>query len=114
MTPKRIQRRRTKGWKMPPNCVSVTRPGKFGNPFKVGQDGDVGVCLKWFRECLERAMRVQPYPAAPNGGSLSNDTMLHFSLMALAIDELRGKDLACFCPLTSPCHADVLLELANK
>ena len=28
--------------------------------------------------------------------------------------ELRGKNLACFCPLDQPCHADVLLELANK
>jgi len=32
--PKRIQRRRTKGWKMPENTVCVTRPGMFGNPFK--------------------------------------------------------------------------------
>ena len=29
-------------------------------------------------------------------------------------EELRGKNLACWCPLGSPCHADVLLELANK
>jgi hypothetical protein len=29
------------------------------------------------------------------------------------LDELRGKDLLCWCPLGSPCHADVLLELAN-
>ncbi len=27
--------------------------------------------------------------------------------------ELRGKDLACWCPLDGPCHADVLLEIAN-
>jgi hypothetical protein len=31
--PKRIRRKRTRGWKMPPNCVSVTRPGKWGNLF---------------------------------------------------------------------------------
>ena len=30
------------------------------------------------------------------------------------LPELRGKNLACFCPLDQPCHADVLLELANK
>ena len=29
------------------------------------------------------------------------------------IAELRGRDLACWCPLDQPCHADVLLELAN-
>ena len=28
-------------------------------------------------------------------------------------DELKGKDLACWCPLSQPCHADVLLELVN-
>ena len=31
--PKRIQRKRTKGWRLPPNTVCVTRPGKWGNPF---------------------------------------------------------------------------------
>lgn len=31
----------------------------------------------------------------------------------LDIAELRGKDLACFCPLDKPCHADVLIEIAN-
>jgi len=28
--------------------------------------------------------------------------------------ELRGKNLACWCPIGEPCHADVLLEIANK
>ena len=28
--------------------------------------------------------------------------------------ELHGRDLACYCPLDEPCHADVLLELANR
>src|SRR3990167_7719207 len=36
MTPKRIQRKRTKGWRMPPNTVNVTRPGPWGNPRRVG------------------------------------------------------------------------------
>lgn len=30
------------------------------------------------------------------------------------IEELCGKDLACWCPLDQPCHADVLLELAAQ
>ena len=29
------------------------------------------------------------------------------------VEELRGRDLACWCPLDRPCHGDVLLELAN-
>lgn len=32
----------------------------------------------------------------------------------LDVEELRGKDLACWCPLDQPCHAEVLLELANQ
>lgn len=35
--PIRIQRKRTRGWKMPPNTVSVCRPGYWGNPYKVGE-----------------------------------------------------------------------------
>jgi len=83
--PERIQRKRTKGWRMPPDAVSVTRPGKWGNPFTVAEYG---------RECA-----IQKYREWVIGKDLS---------------ELRGKNLACYCPLDQPCHADVLLELANK
>jgi len=40
--PKRIQRKRTKGWKMPPNTISVTRPGRFGNKFIIGDYAMMG------------------------------------------------------------------------
>ena len=97
--PIRIRRKRTKGWKMPANAVSVTRPGKWGNPFRVGitrplDCNDASEAVMEFRVWLTQA---------PNGQKLAAD--LH---------ELRGKDLACFCPLDQPCHADVLLELANS
>ena len=39
--------------------------------------------------------------------------LLHKDVMD-RMDELRGKNLACWCPLDQPCHADVLLEIANK
>lgn len=100
--PERIQRKRTKGYKMPENTVSVTRPGKWGNPFKIGMiirdqfDDDEIVTLKtvddvlvWYKKWLLKS-------------DLNGD-----------IKELHGKNLACFCPLDKPCHADVLLELAN-
>lgn len=32
MMPDRVQLRRTRGWRMPPNTVKVCRPGKWGNP----------------------------------------------------------------------------------
>lgn len=83
--PVRIQRKRTKGWKMPPNTVYVGRPSKWGNPFDSSNTGQLDPILRFTCE------------AAP----------------LLDVGELRGKNLACWCPLDQPCHADVLLELAN-
>lgn len=93
---KRIQRKRTRGWRMPANTVYVGRPTIFGNPFTYG---DV----------------VADYRAwlGPYGENLfpSLETKRHLLLKGLS--RLRGKNLACWCPLNRPCHADVLLELAN-
>ena len=94
--PKRIQRRRVKGWKMPPNTMSVTRPGKWGNPFVVGDGSSTFHC----------PTVIDAVAAYRN--------MLPYTFLANDLPELRGKDLACFCKLSQPCHADVLLELANK
>jgi hypothetical protein len=30
------------------------------------------------------------------------------------LDPLRGRDLACWCPIGSPCHADVLLDFLRE
>jgi len=92
--PVRIQRKRTKGWKMPPNTVSVTRPGKWGNPFLKGMGAvSAAHAVEVYRDWLNG-------PGAP--------------VKAAAASELRGKNLACFCKVGSPCHADVLLDLANS
>jgi len=81
--PKRIQRRRTKGWRMPEGAVYVGRPTRFGNPFRTGVPAmDVDAYRGWISQAQARAF-------------------------------LRGKDLACWCKLDQPCHADVLLEIAN-
>lgn len=90
MKPKRIQRKRTKGWRMPPGAVYVGRPTKWGNQF------------------------VPPFSPDENAIML-----FHMYLgMIKDLDEflapLRGKDLACWCSLDKPCHADLLLELANR
>lgn len=85
MTPQRIQRKRTKGWKMPPNTVSVCRPGKWGNPFTFANSGRIHPAMRF-------ACEVAPL---------------------LDVAPLRGKNLACWCAVGAWCHADVLLELAN-
>lgn len=103
--PQRIQRKRSKGWKMPPNTVYVGRPSWWGNPFAVGKiwkhQGaktfyvtEPSHAVQLFREYLKGLKAAQP-----NWENL--------------IAQLRGKDLACWCPLDQPCHADVLLESAN-
>jgi hypothetical protein len=114
--PKRIQQRRTKGWRMPPGAVYVGRPTRWGNPYFPGSGmtrgffdkdmtpteydvRDPRVQVQWFRELM---MQLSPKGRAE------------------FLAPLRGKDLACWCRLTDkdgkpvPCHADVLLELANE
>ena len=112
----RIQRRRTKGWRMPAGAFNVTRPGPWGNPFVLPPKADAGErnrLVAFFRECLLRAIRGFPFPAGPDGRSLSAETMARFEYMAANLFRLRGKDLCCYCPPSAPCHADVLIELAN-
>jgi hypothetical protein len=112
--PERIQRKRTKGWKMPPNAVYVGRPSPVGNPFRVGIYSDnAAECVEMFRWC------ISDFPVPQNkikawrdhGGS----TALLIGIASGALVEgLRGKDLACWCAPDKPCHADVLLEFANS
>jgi len=99
---KRIQRKRTKGWRMPEGAVYVGRPSKWGNTWKVGStiDGSQGC----------RGLYVD----APLAVDLFRTWVLQDEFFrALVRTELAGKDLACWCPLGWPCHADVLLEIAN-
>lgn len=99
--PIRIQRKRTKGWRMADNAVSVCRPGIFGNPFRVTEDRTQGEAVEAFRIWLTQDGTDAGIPEAKQ-------------IILNKLNTLRGKDLACFCSLNSPCHADVLLELANK
>lgn len=95
--PKRIQRKRVKGWRLPAGARCVTRPGKFGNPFSTAAEFDHAL-----RVCL-----------GEGGFDTTLGQLQHMLRIAREIDELRGLDLACYCELDKPCHADTLLELAN-
>ena len=88
--PERIQRKRSKGWRMPPNTVYVGRPTKWGNPFFVASDMPAHLAVENFRNMLNRHDEAEIRAT------------------------LRGKNLACWCALDQPCHADVLLKLANS
>jgi hypothetical protein len=99
--PLRVQRKRTKGYKLPSDTVVVSRPTKWGNPFRGS------VAMFDFRLYLEMCLVQPEYP-------WRSEDLQHMQWIANHYKELRGKRLACWCPLTSPCHADVLAELANK
>lgn len=99
--PKRIQRRRTKGWKMPAGAVYVGRPTKWGNPWIFGAWDEVS------------GQNIEPGQAV----NLFRSAVMQVGFDELRkriVEDLRGKDLCCWCSLDKPCHADVLLEIANR
>ena len=122
---KRIQRKRNRGWRMPENTKYCGRPTMWGNPFKevgdivyvdaghrrkvldrwvyYGSVSETGGAAKIFHDLL---MDLNSRPVAP-------EIYNRFRLMRDRIFDLRGFDLACFCPLHSKCHVDSLLLLAN-
>jgi len=111
--PTRIQRKRTKGWKNPPNTVYVGRGSKWGNPFQVGSKTKIVVENKnKFRAAQEQTMILSPEMACLLYRERITNLIEQFGVPN--IKELRGKNLACWCALDKPCHADVLLEIANN
>lgn len=115
---------------MPLNAKSVARPSKWGNPFKVGElyPSPLYIDPGWLY--LEYGMTVF-YPFDEMTFRLSHDrTLVVCTDVEMAVRwfrcsrslahkreiraELAGFDLACWCKVGDPCHADVLLELANQ
>ena len=97
MTPQRIQRKRTRGWTMPEGAIYVGRPTGWGNPFRVG----------------DRATPTA-YAAVAEYEDWLVITPEGQQIIAAAKRLLRGNDLVCWCQLDQPCHADVLLRIANE
>ena len=125
--PQRIQRKRTKGWRMPEGAIYVGRPTRWGNPFTIVNAHRQGWVIYDDRDRLG---------LAPAGQSTSDGFIAAFATREEAqrhavrlyrkwllgsqarVSDLQpilaGHDLACFCQPSWPCHADVLLELANR
>lgn len=116
--------RRPGGWrKGHPDAVIVARPSKWGNPYRPVRttDGQWAIfddngmdysLVGWgpypdrldaIAQCVE-GFRVYEVAYRDDVPGLTEGMVRR---------ELAGKDLACWCPLDQPCHADVLLELAN-
>ena len=100
--PRRIRLRRTRGWRKPAGAVVVSRPTRFGNPRPMTDTVDPAA---WFAAAIERRRLHDLPPEHPMATYPSDDEI------AAA---LAGKDLACWCRLDRPCHADVLLQIANR
>jgi Domain of unknown function (DUF4326) len=113
MTPQRIQLSRRKGYRKPAGAVVVARPTKWGNPcrwdeypaIRVDDDGEP------FRisPTARRGFAVTDFQSQVVYG----DGYRGYPALADIRRELAGRDLACWCPLDGPCHADVLLAVAN-
>lgn len=126
MKPQRIQRKRIPGYNMQEEsrklnglpAVSVCRPGRWGNKFKVGDS-----LLSLPPVVLNRIVFSEEEQEC---GTITNEIAkvafriwLNYSSQGkgrieMAKAELRGKNLACFCNPADPCHADVWLEIANQ
>jgi hypothetical protein len=101
-TPVRLQLSRRKGFDLQAQsrarnglpAARVSRPGKWGNPFQAGALGipDAAEAVRRFR--LDLLLRLSREPDL--------------------LEPLRKKNLACWCRPGQPCHADVLLDLANR
>lgn len=91
---------RKAGWRMPPNTVKVSRPGRWGNPFLVGPERTQGEAVSAFRIWLTTEGVTAGIPERKQW-------------MLDHLHELRGKNLACWCKPGTPCHADVLIDMAN-
>lgn len=118
--PKRIQRKRTKGWRLPDGVVYVGRGSKLGNPYKVIKKKTGGFSVKLVdvgRKRRTHKVYEQHFPdkrlAIENSMAMYRKYTVPY-IPGLYLHNLKSKDLACWCPLDQPCHADVLLELANK
>lgn len=121
---KRIQRKRTKGFKMPENAIYVGRPTKWGNPIKLVGD-QIYINAGYRRKILDKWVWyslgdisdvIHLYELLWSHRSFADLDLQYWSdhFATLNLNELKGHDLACFCNLDTPCHADILIKLANK
>lgn len=114
MKPKRIQRKRTKGWRMPDGAVYVGRPSHWGNPYRIDRlSAHEYVALNPDGSEIPDSWGGRNHAAKWAADAYRRGFTSGAWWPGFAIEELRGRDLACWCPLDQPCHADVLLEIAN-
>ena len=95
----RIQLKRSKGWKLPANTVKVDRTTRWGNPFTVQAFGSVAAAVGRYEAWTKGEAEASDGRAPPDPDEVRR--------------VLGGRNLACWCALDGPCHADLLLKIAN-
>lgn len=112
----RIQRRRTKGWRMPEGAIYVGRPSPWGNHWEIVRQPRTA----WNHETPFGVWAVEDGMRVTLGSFVNEERARYWAVQGFRrdfdgdVEPLRGHDLVCWCPLDQPCHADVLLELANR
>lgn len=115
--PVRIQLRRVKGWKLPAGAVVVSRTSVYGNPWTLAEASEffkpefaAAVVTGEYRNWLLRGDDPECLAKFP----LYRELHPKWKKLMARLPDLVGKDVACFCPLGSACHGDVLLELVLR
>jgi len=121
--PKRVQRRRTKGWRAPEGASYVGRGTVFGNPWGVVQTNTgTGWAVQWAGHANQhRPLGLKDFVPANNQRDAHAlavelyETWIHAhpTLLDHIRRDLAGRDLMCWCAEPLPCHVDALLRLAN-
>lgn len=119
--PIRVQLSRAKGWRMPENTVKVDRSTRWGNPYQASIFG-LDRCLRLFEDTVTGFWSPGNFKDDEPDELVAKAYAVHRELQRRQPSplgfhirhELRGKNLACWCKLGTPCHADVLLRLANE
>lgn len=111
--PQRIQLKRKAGWQMPPDTIRCCRPGPWGNPFRVGRyeddkGGGWAVSTDAWMRFFPTKLEAQEHAVQRFRATVQDEGRRHMIRVLL-----RGRNLACWCKPGEPCHADVLLEIAN-
>lgn len=123
--PERIYQQRAKGWKLPPGGKSVARPHKLlglplGNPIVVGSVAQVAtvdelyfeititpeIAVEGFRQIMESRLSTWD--------GMADEDRAYTQRWEAVLEELRGRDLSCFCKPGQVCHGDVWIDLANR
>lgn len=114
LKPVRIQLSRKKGWRKPENTVVVSRPSWWGNPYSVSEVN--GEWATFWKHPTMGEIAIGGHSTKSEALRVVIDAFRglvedgHFN----SVEVLRGHNLACWCPLDQPCHADVLLSIANE